>query len=704
MMVSPQKKEKQLYNSIVGMYQKNKEAIIFFIVPLLLFVFMLFRLAELHAFFQGWIDPVYAYLMNGLTFALGSNDVGHIDHPGTPLQLLIALIITIAGWIHNSGDLATDVLTHPEYYLRIISITLILINCTVIWLLGYVAYKKLKNIQLSVAIQLWPLLSFQLLNFMPVVACETVVSFLTIAIAACIIIYDHQQKDSIKLILWIAFLSAIIIATKISALVILMVPFFVFEKIRSKFIYLGATFLLILLFVSPVFEKLGHFTNFLGKIATHTGQYGSGEAKMFDVAIFLHSLKLMLTKEWSFTLHVLLLPVGWFVIVKQNIRGLQRRIYLAISLTTVFQMLIVARHYGFHYLMPLFGLCIPLHGYFWIRFFQQRISKVPSRMLSPVVLLLVAGVFIRIVVKNDFQPGIVNAVEKTTQMVQSELKGKYIILTENNNDTAFPEPALQFGFSYSGQDMKARFIPILAAAYPDNYLWNSHTGFTNWKGSHLASDVFSDTEKIYVYANTASYEFSKEKINEMISQSGLSDFVSLDFVYQNEYKGEVIARAIVDREKLIDYYQSYVNIETGMEEISPDGELIQSNKPEYTFRGAALLSGKYSRSGKKSMLLTSEKPYGLDISLPVTMGGQFKVEFWQISSGQKQAVVVAAASKNEIYYKTSTQHITSPAQWNRSELIISIPKDYPEPNIHFYLWNPTSDSIWVDDFRLSVFK
>jgi hypothetical protein len=324
--------------------------------------------------------------------------------------------------------------------------------------------------------------------------------------------------------------------------------------------------------------------------------------------------------------------------------------------------------------------------------------------LSIIVILLVAGVFIRLTVKNNFQPGVINSVEKTTRKVQSDLKGKYIIITENNNDSAFPEPALRFGLSYCGSSMKARFIPILATAYPGNYLWNSVDGFTDWNKSYLASEIFSSENDLYIYANTSSCEFSKEKITEMIRQTEMADFVNLEFVYQNENKGEVIALAHVDHAKLTSYYQSLVTIETSMEEITPEGELIQSNMPEYTFKGAALLSEKFARSGKKSMLLTAANPYGLDIFLPISVGSQFKVEFWQKGVGKKQAVVVATASKSEIYYKTSIQNINSSDTWSRSELNISIPKDYPESTLHFFIWNPTPDSIWVDDFRLSVFK
>lgn len=688
------------FNKII----KNQHGLMFALVPMLLFIFMLFRLYELHAFFQGWIDPVYAYLMNGLTFALGSNDIGHVDHPGTPLQLFAALLITIIGWFHNSGDLTTDVLAHPEYYLRIISLTLIILNCTAIWLLGYCAFKKMGNVQMAIAIQLLPLLSAQLITFMPPVACETVVTFLAIAIAAGIIVYDTQRKENTKLVLLIAVLSALTIATKISALVVLMVPFLVFEKARTKAIYLRSTFILILLFVSPVMGKLGIFTHFLGSIATHTGQYGSGEAKMFDATIFFHSLKLMLIKEFPFTLHVLLLPIGGVVIVKKGISGTLKRIYIALAVATVLQMLIVARHYSFHYLMPVFALCVPLHGYFWLRVFQQKISQVPIRVLSLVVVLLVAGVFTRLIVKNNFHKGIVNPVEKTTQAVQSTLKGKYIIMTEYNNDTAFPEPALRFGLGYSAPEMKARYIPVLSALYPDNCFWNSHDGFSNWKGSLLASEVFLADEKIYIYANTSSCEFSIEKIKEMIQQAEMANFVSLTFVYQNEKKGEVIAQANIDRARLASYYQSSVSIETDMEEVTQGGEMIKSSNPEYPLRGGAFLSDKLARSGKKSILLTASNPFGLNFSIPLSMGTQFKIQCWQKSRTQNQALIVATASKSEIFYKTSGQNINSPGEWSRTELNFAIPKDYPEPIINFYLWNPSQDSIWVDDFHLTVFK
>jgi hypothetical protein len=688
----------------VGKYFHEQRNLVFVFVPLMLFVLMLFRVAEIHFYFQGWYDPVYAYLSNGLTFAIGSNDIGHTDHPGTPLQLFVALLITIIGWIRGANDLATDVLTHPESYLRIVTIALIAINCTTLWLLGLFAYKKLQNRNMAVVLQLLPLLSFQLFNFMAVINCESVISLSSFAIAACIIQYDRKDEGRMKFLAIIAILSALSVATKISALSILIIPFFFFKNIKSKAIYLFLSLLFIFLFIFPVMDKLGNFIGFIGKLATHTGQYGSGERKLFDATIFFQSIRMMVLKELPFTLHLLLLPVGWLVILKRKITGSLKQLYLGITLATVFQVIIVARHYGFHYLMPVFALFMPLHGYFWLQFFREKIALVSSRTVSLVVILLVTGVFARLIIRNNFEKGITNSVEKTSQMVKSELKGKYIVLSDFNNGAAFIEPALKFGYSYSGASMKKQYAQILASVYPENYLWNIRDGFTNWTGSYLSTDIFSKNDHIYIYANTENCEVSMQKISEMIDLEGISEFVNLKNVYQNEKRGEVVALALADTAMIRKHSQPTLVIETSMEELSEDGELIKSNKEEYSFRGGQLQTDRFARSGNSSILLTTANQFGLNISVPVSHGKRFKVEFWQRSSDQKQTLVVASANQSEIFYKTSFQGTNNSGEWTRSELNMSLPENYPDANLQFYLWSPASDSVWVDDFRLTVFE
>ena len=194
------------------------------------------------------------------------------------------------------------------------------------------------------------------------------------------------------------------------------------------------------------------------------------------------------------------------------------------------------------------------------------------------------------------------------------------------------------------------------------------------------------------------------KITDMIDQVGMSKFVNLNKVYQNDKSGEAIALARIDTAQIKRDNQPTLVIETSMEELSSDGENIRSNNDAYLFRGGKLLSSRYARSGKSSILLTTSNQFGLNFSIPVSRGKRFKIEFWQRSSDEKHALIVASASRSEIFYKTSNQGTNIPGEWTRSELNVSLPTSYAEPSLQFYLWNPASDSVWVDDFRVMVFE
>ncbi len=77
-------------------------------------------------------DPAYQYLFAGVDILLG-NSPGHTDHPGTPLQTLIAAIIPFTWGVSRlvgATQLSTlnAVLANPELYLA--STSLVLLLCT----------------------------------------------------------------------------------------------------------------------------------------------------------------------------------------------------------------------------------------------------------------------------------------------------------------------------------------------------------------------------------------------------------------------------------------------------------------------------------------------------------------------------------------------------------------------------------------------
>ncbi len=73
-------------------------------------------------------DPVYTYLFNALTL-LDGNPPDHTDHPGTPLQVLAAIVVYIHWLVVGAGsDVICAVLENHETYIYSVSVTLLAIN------------------------------------------------------------------------------------------------------------------------------------------------------------------------------------------------------------------------------------------------------------------------------------------------------------------------------------------------------------------------------------------------------------------------------------------------------------------------------------------------------------------------------------------------------------------------------------------------
>lgn len=106
-------------------------------------------------------DPAYVYLLNGLNI-LGGYPPGHIDHPGTPLQLLSAFIILVHWSIQKTVGLESEgvissALIHPEFYIQSISFAILILNAWATFYFAKKVFESTKNIKLAIFCQTAPL-------------------------------------------------------------------------------------------------------------------------------------------------------------------------------------------------------------------------------------------------------------------------------------------------------------------------------------------------------------------------------------------------------------------------------------------------------------------------------------------------------------------------------------------------------------------
>ena len=158
-------------------------------------------------------DPSYQYIVNGLHLVKGLVP-NHSDHPGTPLQLLCALICWIFNIGHSSSDIVIKGLSSPEFYLHAVFVVLMLFSFLTSFALAAYVFRTTKDVLAAVLTQL-PALSFLVLKswetseaIIPVVAnvapeplLISVVNLFNIFLLRCF--FAKTSRDEFMVTLWL---------------------------------------------------------------------------------------------------------------------------------------------------------------------------------------------------------------------------------------------------------------------------------------------------------------------------------------------------------------------------------------------------------------------------------------------------------------------------------------------------------------------
>lgn len=682
--------------------QNRKNKLIFWVIPALLLILILLIRIETSKFFYSWFDPTYAYLFNGLTFASGSIDIGHTDHPGTPLQLLCALVITLMKLFRPGTDLTADVLSHAELYIEATVGVLIALALITLYGLGIQVWRATRKKELALMIQLAPLLSLKSIFFMPVLTTESLLFSLTLAIAILLVpLITGSKPLSGRWLAALAGLSGTLLAVKISSLPVLLLPFILLPDWRKRSWFAAGTLLTALIWVAPVLPHLDRFFGFITSLFTHTGRYGTGEARLFDSAQYLAAWREMLTRELPFTLHLIgLLAALLVLIIKKPRKPVLRRLLAGLISATVLTMIVVARQYSFHYLNPLYSLALPLHLLFWTGLAGTFSIKRPAGLkpgLVAAVLLLV--VFSRLVVQYHFFPGLKNPVAETAEVLATRFSGPVIVFADGHNGCALPQPAFHFGLAYTGLSRRDRCSSVLDSLYPGTLLAGTND-LQDWNGPVLPQAPFARHPGLYLYSRSATTAEAYDRISKMVETSGLLPFTRLERVYEAGLSGEVIVLAHTDTAALAPAMRPDQVITVDLEHFSPDSSCFYDNSELLRFGGSTLRSRTTSHSGQFSLLLTNDQPYGLQHEFKVKAGERFRLSVRQTGTGSQLAHLIATAPNCEQFYRGSARKDIRPGIWQSSELQVNLPATYSDSILKIFVYFPGQGKVWIDDLTI----
>jgi hypothetical protein len=319
-------------------------------------------------------DPAYQYLFAGVDILLG-NSPGHTDHPGTPLQSLIAAIIPLTWGLSRLFGLTNlsvlnSLLTNPELYLASTSLVLLLCTALATYYLGLRVFQASNRYVLAFACQTTPLVFSAVTPHViyptPEAALFFVSSLLMGAVAPFVFAKDHgSSKQSYRQAIWVGILCGIGFAVKVTfapllALILLLG--------RFKLICVAAISMILAwaLGVLPIIKKIPKMFAWFYQVLTHTGTHGHGATGVFNLVEFKqHFLWLVSVFPVFFYVFATLL-VGLLIICIRSIRleGWSSSVFVNIKVPLVLliaaltQTLIVAKHVGASYMIPALPLAL----------------------------------------------------------------------------------------------------------------------------------------------------------------------------------------------------------------------------------------------------------------------------------------------------------------------------------------------------------
>ncbi len=514
-----------------------------FIIPCVV-ALLSFLLRSAAGPFWQYADPCYVYLFNGIHILKGIS-ITHIDHPGTPLQLLYACVISVLNLGRPITDTVHNVLLNPEYYLHAIHIVLVLgVFLTSSALAAYIFYKTRNKIAaiLSQIPGLFLLTIKSLdsnLATLPIsanISCEplliSIINLLGIAI--CILFYARTPKAELIGTLLLGLVAGLGIATKLNFLAIfififLMVPW------KKKLLFIGMTIMSFFVWTIPIYAQYPLLWKWT--IGIFSGNLLFGGPRVLDAP---HFLSIFFNKIlWTYC--VILLITGGILLwssikLFRNYRHRSAQFLWALNACVLFVFLITISHYSPHYLIPgicLLSIILPI-------FYLEQLTKKKIFIRLTIVLILVFGLqtIIHTMLFRTQLSGLTNHILTFNKKLYAQYPGATIMTTADRNIFFDQNSALLFANSYFSFLLSPTYSfkesSELFSLYPQSFYFNLYSerpfgyGVNSFTQKIFADDLLNHFPHVILINpkinNQYAIDFSDQPLSvELIKTSDFAD-------------------------------------------------------------------------------------------------------------------------------------------------------------------------------------
>ncbi|QQS52149.1 MAG: hypothetical protein IPM71_05295 [Bacteroidota bacterium] len=485
-------------------------------------------------------DPEFIYLFNGMIMAEPNLQVGHIDNPGTPLQVIAAISTRIAHFFVGKESYFDDVLMRPDFYLGIINCTLNSLVGIFSLIFGIGLFKVTGNILISLLVQITPFSSHETIVSMTRVLPDPFIWLAFICLVYYLIKYYFDSDSNARLkhyALMMGLTCGFALSFKFDALSLYLLPLIILPGLKIKIRFLLIGLLSFFVFAFPILFDLDFIFFWLKGLLTHTGKYGYGDPGIINPSVFFDNIQSILKfypgYKWGLIVVMLSLVLGYFLKPKNGEKLFV--IQSALIVTAIFHVLLVAKHFALHYMLPALGL-FPLFVFFGFETFNRnRIFLRKLAMIS--VLGFVTYSFTNQYKKTiQWKRQVTIAKEEVVKEVRTIVgDGKLFIVSQPYN-FYFEEQGLVFGYFFTGK-YRRQFQSALDRIYPNSFVYD-------FENMYFRSGVEINPDNFFNPGDVA-YVFICSKIADKAQPSlNLLGKLSMKEVYRNEYTNDYLLEVI----------------------------------------------------------------------------------------------------------------------------------------------------------------
>lgn len=480
------------------------------------------------------IDPEFSYMYSGVLLGKGIINL-FMDHPGTPLIVLAAIVTRIVHLFRPGLPYDEDVLTNPDFYLSALNISLILVVVLIVFITSLWIYRRTENLPAAVFLQFMPFgieyAYSSLERYMPEPFLIAVIMLLAGMMA--IDIFSGNNRTSWKQIISYGLVIGAGISLKFSFAPFIVAPFFLIRGLRLKAYYLGAVVVSFLVITFPLLKRGKYFYNWIKSIFLHSGKYGSGEATVIDPNMFFANLKAILLSEkhllYVIVAALLILLLTCIPFLRQKLENKKLPWALTgVTLALILGLLAISKHYAAYYLIP-YSLLVVFIIYLIVNILIQWLGY--NRKLW-IAAFLFAGVAILLLLNpRNVQQHRLNMEARRQELILKHEILKQIealpkpdaLVIISDNWHIKKESGLIFGMVMTPAGGH-NFGEVLTRIYPRTYLFKEWDGnFYDWYDrKHTATEILEKYPEIHAvvkHYNPAVYE----QIQAAFNQTGLTE-------------------------------------------------------------------------------------------------------------------------------------------------------------------------------------